>query len=74
MSTSLPAVSLAAVPKRRNKTLDLAREIEKILFQPDHAKRLVAQGRAELGQLCWRTAGERLGEIYFELTFEGALA
>ena len=53
---------------------DLAREIEKILFQPDHAKRLVAQGRAELGQLCWRTAGERLGEIYFELTFEGALA
>jgi len=29
MSNTLPAVSLAAVPKRRNQTLDLAREIER---------------------------------------------
>ncbi len=29
MSTQLPAVSLAAVPKRRSRTLDLAREIER---------------------------------------------
>ena len=34
MAVSMPAVSLAAVPRRRKATLELAREIEKRLDIP----------------------------------------